>query len=153
MDESYSFNSKKIAIELNDIIKRGKNMRKIYIIALLLVFLINASKAETVLAPNWSDICPNEYVNAKKVRFDNFHYESLLFNLQSYVRIRHLYERHGALLRSGGRGRAARDRDVAQRAVGAVRAAVAAAVPSGKDDVVPAVRRDGEGACRCPAGR
>ena len=46
-------------------------MKKEYIFSLLLVFLINAANAETtVLAPNWSDICPNEYLNAKKVRFD-----------------------------------------------------------------------------------
>lgn len=45
-------------------------MRKTYLVILISIIFINSASAETVLAPNWSDICPNEYVNAKKVRFD-----------------------------------------------------------------------------------
>ena len=45
-------------------------MRKTLLLTFILIISICSSNAETVLAPNWSDICPNEYVNAKKVRFD-----------------------------------------------------------------------------------
>ncbi len=45
-------------------------MKKISLFVTLMIFSICGAMAADVLAPNWSDICPSEYVNAKKVRFD-----------------------------------------------------------------------------------
>ncbi len=45
-------------------------MKKISLFVLAIIFSLCSAKAVDVLAPNWSDICPKEYVDAKKVRFD-----------------------------------------------------------------------------------
>lgn len=57
------------------------NIKKIFLLLILNILTINIVNAEVILAPQWSEICPKSYLNAKQTRFDkdqNYWYERKL---------------------------------------------------------------------------
>lgn len=56
-------------------------MNKLFSVLLVTIFTAGLVGAEVVLAPQWSEICPKSYLNAKQTRFDkdqNYWYERKL---------------------------------------------------------------------------
>ncbi len=56
-------------------------MNKLLNVMLVTVLTVGIASAEVILAPQWSEICPKSYINAKQTRFDkdqNYWYERKL---------------------------------------------------------------------------
>ena len=70
-----------LQVYINIKIKMEEYMKKLYNVLFAIILSVGCAKAEVILAPQWSEICPKSYLNAKHTRFDkdqNYWYERKL---------------------------------------------------------------------------